>query len=201
MGFLWQLRDKLSREALEMAYTTMVRPKLEYASVLFGDLASSSNKMLEHVHYQAGCLITGALRRTPSSIVMQELEWDNLSTRRHFHSMVLMYKLVNGLVPPHLQPLIPVTRGEQRGTRVQLRNSTHLHLPRCRTQTYRCSYIPYASRLWNELPQSVREAHSLNSFKNLCKTHLLVQQKHQTLRRCGPRNSNILAARRRMNWN
>ncbi|KAI8498525.1 hypothetical protein Bbelb_237270 [Branchiostoma belcheri] len=49
--------------------------------------------MLERVHYQDGCLITGALRRTPSSGVLQELEWDSLSTRRQFHSMVLMYKL------------------------------------------------------------------------------------------------------------
>ncbi|KAI8513724.1 hypothetical protein Bbelb_080480 [Branchiostoma belcheri] len=135
-----------------MAYNTMVRPKLEYAAVLLGDLSCSSSKMLERVHYQAGCLITGALRRTPSSVVMQELEWDSLSTRRQFHSMVLMYKLVNGLVPPHLQPLIPTTRGDQRVTRVQLRNATHLHLPRCRTQTYQASFLPYASRLWNQLP-------------------------------------------------
>ncbi|KAI8483419.1 hypothetical protein Bbelb_388820 [Branchiostoma belcheri] len=199
LGFLWKLQGKLSREALEMAYNTMVRPKLEYAAVLLGDLSCSSSKMLERVHYQAGCLITGALRRTPSSVVMQELEWDSLSTRRQFHSMVLMYKLVNGLVPPHLQPLTPTTRGDQRVTRVQLRNATHLHLPRCRTQTYKASFLPYASRLWNQLPQSVREARSITIFKNMCRAHLLTQQKHQLTRRRGPRYENILAARNRMN--
>jgi len=165
LGFLWKLRGKLSREALEMAYNTMVRPKLEYASVLLGDLASSSSKMLERVHYQAACLVTGAARRTPSSVVMQELGWDSLATRRHSQSMVLMYKLVNGLVPPHLQPLIPTTRGEHRTTRLRLRNSTHLHIPRCRTQTYQSSFIPHASRLWNDLPQAIKQAGSLRLFK------------------------------------
>ncbi|CAH1259224.1 TBC1D2B [Branchiostoma lanceolatum] len=196
LGFLWKLRDKLSREALEVAYNTMVRPKLEYAAVLFGDLPCSASKILERVQYQAGCLITGAPRRTPSSIVLQELEWDSLSTRRHFHSLILMYKLVKGLVPPHLQPLTPVTRGER--THVQLRNSGHLHLPRCRTQIYKSSFIPHASRLWNQLPQVVKEAPSLSTFKNSCKAHLLTQPRHQARRRNGPRLDNILAARRRM---
>ncbi|CAH1257307.1 Hypp1814 [Branchiostoma lanceolatum] len=196
LGFLWKLRDKLSREALEVAYNTMVRPKLEYAAVLFGDLPCSASKILERVQYQAGCLITGAPRRTPSSIVLQELEWDSLSSRRHFHSLILMYKLVKGLVPPHLQPLTPVTRGER--THVQLRNSGHLHLPRCRTQIYKSSFIPHASRLWNQLPQVVKEAPSLSTFKNLCKAHLLTQPRHQARRRNGPRLDNILAARRRM---
>ncbi|CAH1274597.1 GEMIN5 [Branchiostoma lanceolatum] len=40
----------------------------------------------------------------------QELEWDSLASRRHYHSMVMMYKLTNGLVPAHLQSLIPSTR-------------------------------------------------------------------------------------------
>ncbi|KAI8505686.1 hypothetical protein Bbelb_168750 [Branchiostoma belcheri] len=96
--------------------------------------------------------------------------------------------------PPH-----PTTRGDQRVTRVQLRNATHLHLPRCRTQTYQASFLPYASRLWNQLPQSVREARSITIFKNMCRAHLLTQQKHQLTRRHGPRYENILAARNRMN--
>ncbi|KAI8477999.1 hypothetical protein Bbelb_442640 [Branchiostoma belcheri] len=84
-------------------------------------------------------------------------------------------------------------------TRVQLRNATHLHLPRCRTQTYQASFLPYASRLWNQLPQFVREARSITIFKNMCRAHLLTQQKHQLTRRRGPRYENILAARNRMN--
>ncbi|KAI8518205.1 hypothetical protein Bbelb_042220 [Branchiostoma belcheri] len=49
-----------------------------------------------------------------------------------------------------------------------------------------------------KLPQPV-EARSVSVFKNMCKTHLLTQQKHQSTRRRGPRHENILAARNRMN--
>ncbi|KAI8507552.1 hypothetical protein Bbelb_149320 [Branchiostoma belcheri] len=88
----------------------------------------------------------------------------------------------------------------QRVTRVQLRNATHLHFPRCRTQTYQASFLPYASRLWNQLPQSVKEARGISIFKNMCQVHLLTQQKHQLTRKRGPRHKNILAARNRMNF-
>ncbi|CAH1252521.1 Hypp935 [Branchiostoma lanceolatum] len=71
-------------------------------------------------------------------------------------------------------------------------NFTYLHLVLGETADVR-------ERLWNQLPRSVKEAPSLSTFKNLCKTHLLTRQRHQAHRRHGPRLENTLAARSRMN--
>ncbi|KAI8490884.1 hypothetical protein Bbelb_313030 [Branchiostoma belcheri] len=89
----------------------------------------------------------------------------------------------HGLVPVHLQSLIPSTRGEWRTTRLQLRNTTHLHVPRCRTKVYRSSFIPHASTLWNRLPQALKEASSLNDFKRKCKDYLFTPRHNQPYRR------------------
>ncbi|XP_078685507.1 uncharacterized protein LOC144918523 [Branchiostoma floridae x Branchiostoma belcheri] len=184
LGALCKLKGKLSREALELAYITMIRSKIEYASVLLGDLGSTASATLDKVQYHAGCLtVTGAMKGTHSTSLLRELEWDNLSTRRHYHSMVLMYKMTHGLVPVHLQSLIPSTRGERRTTRLQLRNTTHLHVPRCRTKVYRSSFIPHASTLWNHLPQALKEASSLNDFKRKCKDYLFTPRHNQLYRR------------------
>ncbi|KAI8497779.1 hypothetical protein Bbelb_244310 [Branchiostoma belcheri] len=161
----------------------MIRSKIEYASVLLGDLGSTASATLDKVQYHAGCLTTGAMKGTPSTSLLRELEWDSLSTRRHYHSMVLMYKMTHGLVPVHLQSLIPSTRGERRTTRLQLRNTTHLHVPRCRTKVYRSSFIPHASTLWNHLPQALKEASSLNDFKRKCKDYLFTPRHNQPYRR------------------
>ncbi|XP_078621296.1 uncharacterized protein LOC144887771 [Branchiostoma floridae x Branchiostoma japonicum] len=121
LGLLRKVSGKLGRQALETAYFALVRPKLEYASALLGDLASSASRLLEQVQYQAGLLVTGAMKGTPKSNLLQELEWDTLATRRQLNSLTIMYNMMNGRVPPHLQLLTPSTRGAQSTTRLQLR--------------------------------------------------------------------------------
>ncbi|KAI8513913.1 hypothetical protein Bbelb_082370 [Branchiostoma belcheri] len=200
LGVLSKAKGKLGRKALETEYFTLVRPKLEYSSVLLGDLNSTASRMLEQVQYYAGCLVTGAMKGTPSSQLLQELEWDTLSTRRKCNSLVVMYRLTNGLVPPHLQSLVPSTRGAQSTSRLQLRNSTHLHLPRCRTQTYKTSFIPFTCSQWNQLPQTVKDVSSLAAFKRVCKKHLFTSRHYQLHRSLGTRQFNIYTARLRMGW-
>ncbi|KAI8490859.1 hypothetical protein Bbelb_312780 [Branchiostoma belcheri] len=132
MGLLWKLRGKLSQEALELAYFTLIRPKLEYASILLTNITAAASKILERVQYHAGRLVSGAAARTPYSEILHKLRWDSLATRRDYHRLVTMYKLVNGPVPAHLEPLTPTTRVANSQSQRRLRNAHHLHIPRCR---------------------------------------------------------------------
>ncbi|KAI8516342.1 hypothetical protein Bbelb_049230 [Branchiostoma belcheri] len=199
LGVLRKVMGKLGRQALETAYFALVRPKLEYAAALLGDLNNTASKMLEQVQYHACCLITGAMKGTPYSNLLQELEWDTLSSRRQYNSLTIMYRMTKGLVPPHLQSLTPPTRGSQ-FTRIQLRNNTHLCVPRCRTQVYKTSFIPHTSSLWNQLPQTVSDASNLAAFKRASKKHLLTTRHHQMYRTLGSRPNNIRTTRLRVGW-
>ncbi|KAI8512633.1 hypothetical protein Bbelb_092720 [Branchiostoma belcheri] len=134
------------------------------------------------------------------AIACDELEWDSLATRRDFNRLLIMYKLVSGSVPSHLQLLIPTTRDSRRQLNLRLRNDTHLHVPYCRTNTYGSSFVPYTTRLWNNLPKEVKEATSLLQFKQRCRAHMLSSRHHQGYRRLGDRRSNILATRLRIGW-
>ncbi|KAI8491337.1 hypothetical protein Bbelb_309700 [Branchiostoma belcheri] len=73
MGLLWKLRGKLSQEALELAYFTLIRPKLEYASILLTNITAAASKILERVQYHAGRLVSGAAARTPYSEILHKL--------------------------------------------------------------------------------------------------------------------------------
>ncbi|KAI8517131.1 hypothetical protein Bbelb_057120 [Branchiostoma belcheri] len=200
LGLLGKLQSKLPREAMEIAYNTLVRTKLEYASVLLSNISSTAAKSLEQVQYHAGRLVSGAMARTPHGKLLEELEWDSLATRRDFNRLLIMYKLVSGSVPSHLQLLIPTTRDSRRQLNLRLRNDTHLHVPYCRTNTYGSSFVPYTTRLWNNLPKEVKEATSLLQFKQRCRAHMLSSRHHQGYRRLGDRRSNILATRLRIGW-
>ncbi|KAI8483663.1 hypothetical protein Bbelb_386010 [Branchiostoma belcheri] len=154
----------------------------------------------QQVQYHAGRLVSGAMARTPHGKLLEELEWDSLATRRYFNRLLIMYKLVSGSVPSHLQLLIPTTRDSRRQLNLRLRNDTHLHVPYCRTNTYGSSFVPYTTRLWNNLPKEVKEATSLLQFKQRCRAHMLSSRHHQGYRRLGDRRSNILATRLRIGW-
>ncbi|KAI8518865.1 hypothetical protein Bbelb_021220 [Branchiostoma belcheri] len=184
LGVLRKVMGKLGRQALETAYFALVRPKLEYG------------RPKQHSKQDAG---TGAMKGTPYSNLLQELEWDTLSSRRQYNSLTIMYRMTKGLVPPHLQSLTPPTRGSQ-FTRIQLRNNTHLCVPRCRTQAYKTSFIPHTSSLWNQLPQTVRDASNLAAFKRASKKHLLTTRHHQMYRTLGSRPNNIRTTRLRVGW-
>ena len=41
-------------------------------------------------------------------------------------------------------------------TRPNSRNPNNFRLPKCRTETFRCSVIPSSAKLWNELPEENR---------------------------------------------
>ncbi|KAI8510712.1 hypothetical protein Bbelb_116280 [Branchiostoma belcheri] len=193
---LLKLQSKLPREALETAYNTLVRTKLEYASILLCNIGTTASTTLEQVQYHAGRLVSGAMARTPRVKLLEELEWDSLATRRDYNRLLLMYRLVSGSVPLHLQVLIPTTRDSQR----RLRNDTHLHVPFCRTTVYKNSFVPYTTRLWNSLPRDVREAATYNQFRLKCKAQMLTTRRHQKFRRLGDRRSNILSTRLRLDW-
>ncbi|KAI8503809.1 hypothetical protein Bbelb_187800 [Branchiostoma belcheri] len=114
--------------------------------------------VMSRAQYHAGRLVTGAAVRTPYLEVLQKLGWDSLATRRDYHRLVTMYKLVHGPVPPHLQPLVPTTRDANSQSQLRLRNAHHLHIPRSRTNTYKNSFFLYTARLWNRLPSEVTGA-------------------------------------------
>ncbi|KAI8484174.1 hypothetical protein Bbelb_381280 [Branchiostoma belcheri] len=200
LGLLSKLQSKLPREALETAYNTLVRSKLEYASILLCNIGTTASTTLEQVQYHAGRLVSGAMARTPRVKLLEELEWDSLATRRDYNRLLLMYRLVSGSVPLHLQVLIPTTRDSQRQLQLRLRNDTHLHVPFCRTTVYKNSFVPYTTRLWNSLPRDVREAATYNQFRLKCKAQMLTTRRHQKFRRLGDRRSNILSTRLRLDW-
>ena len=104
---LRRIRHLVSRETKETLYKSIVRPVLEYASVIFDNTTTNLKQRLERLQYRAGVICTGALKRTPNRLLMDELGWDSLDSRRKASRLVIYYKMVKGLVPDYLRSLLP----------------------------------------------------------------------------------------------
>ena len=62
-------------------YISVIRPIVEYASVAFDNCSNCDTALLEKVHEGRQMCCTGAMKRTETVKVLQELGWETLKSR------------------------------------------------------------------------------------------------------------------------
>ena len=99
MGFLWRNLAFAPRHTKEVAYKTLVRPKLEYSAPIWHPYHESQIGQVEKVQRTAARWTCRRWRNTSSvGDVLDELEWPYLETRREQSSLTFFYKIHSGTV-------------------------------------------------------------------------------------------------------
>jgi hypothetical protein len=154
----------------------MVRPLLEYGSIIYDGSYDNQLNRLEYVQRQAALACTGAYRHTKHTKLLEELAWPLLSQRRKNHRLNVMFKLQHGLAPPYLIDICPPLTRDR--TPYQLRSGMNITTPPIRTSTYQSSFFPQTITDWNGLDMSIRGLESINTFKDKLKNVLGVKPNH-----------------------
>ncbi len=117
-----------------------------------------------------GCLMTRTRKYEHISPVLSTLHWLPTKHRIDFKILLITYKALNGLAPQYLSEILS-HYSPSRPLRSQ--NSGRLIIPRISKSTAGGRSFSYlAPKLWNNLPNTVREADTLCQFKSRLKTHL-----------------------------
>jgi len=163
LGFLRRNLKISSVETKSLAYTSLVRPLLEYASVVWDPHQVSDIRQVEMVQRRAARYVTGSLRnRSSVSAMVQRLNWEPLEERRRAARLTMMYKMVHGHV--HLNTESRLVRPARR-SRYATEHS--FQIPAAKTDCRKWSFFPRTIREWNALPANTVSAESLNAFKAL----------------------------------
>ena len=94
-------------------------------------------------------------------LILNLLNWDDLTTRRQKLKAILMFKTINGLTPAYLQNSFST-----RSTQYNLRNvEAKLELPLPSTNYGKRAFCYSGALLWNSLPISLRQSDSLEYLK------------------------------------
>ncbi|MCG8048031.1 MAG: hypothetical protein N0E48_20820, partial [Candidatus Thiodiazotropha endolucinida] len=104
-----------------------------------------------------------------SAEMFHKLGWLSVGSRLKYNKATLIYRALNDLTPDYISKLLtPTTQIHS----LNLRSSTNgsLYVPKARTSLYSGSFSCSAPRMWNTLPQSVKNAGSLNTFKTNLKS-------------------------------
>ena len=139
--------SKCSSDVKYMAYTLLVRPQLEYASAAWDPYIKRNIMQIEAVQRRASRFALNCYDRynTSVTVLIKQLGWDSLETRRTGNRLNVFYKAV------HNQIAIPLPNDLQRPVRTTRNQHTKsLFIQMSASPSY-CinSFLPKTVKDWN----------------------------------------------------
>ncbi len=104
-----------------------------------------------------------------SSLLLRSLHWLPVTFRIDFKVLLLVYKSLNGIGPKYMAEMLTEYKPNRP---LRSLGSSQLEIPRVHTKQGESAFSYYAARSWNQLPEEIRCAKTLATFKSRLKTHL-----------------------------
>ena len=168
-----RIRRYLPYDGLKMLVNSLVISRLDYCnSVLYG-IPKYQRDKLQGIQNIAARMISGTRSTDHITPILKNLHWLPVA-RINFKILLITYKILNGQSTSYLEPIIQ----EYHSLRT-LRSSTRSLL--CITSIKSKSYggrafSATAPKLWNSIPEYIKRAETVETFKTRLKTFLF--QKH-----------------------
>ena len=158
-AFLARNIPRCCRKVKQMAYTTYIRPTVEYASPVWDLHTKRYTNKIEMVQRRCARYVTGNFDRTSSVTSMLNcLSWPTLEERRRQNRLAVMYRILHNQVDINWQSFLTKTSSCSRG------HSCQLFVPFCKNHVYASSFFPRTSKDWNNLTFDPADAPSLDIF-------------------------------------
>ena len=148
---------------------------VDYCNSLLAGAPSCLTDRVQSVLNAAARLIYGRGRyEHVTDLIRDRLHWLPVHQRIRFKYGLLAYKGINGLAPTYIAEFC--TKKDTTLNHYRLRSSTstsdNLTIPVTKTRFGERSFAVAGPTVWNALPNNVKNAESLDTFKKRLKTHL-----------------------------
>ena len=147
--------DQGSKNQLYLNYT---RPTVEFGNVIYNNCCVADSIKLDQLQRKAAVICTGAMKLTETCNLMRKLNWESLKIRRDLASLNITYKILHALMPLYLSEHIEMISLANHATRLSLPERLNIKTRRYRLSSSQNSFFSRSSKLWNELPLSVKQS-------------------------------------------
>ena len=167
------IRQFLTKETTKRLLQALVMSRIDFCNSLLYGLPDAQINKLQRVQNSAARLI--AKRRSHESVtpLLRELHMLRVRERIDFKILLLTFQCLIKSAPVYLQQLISEYSPSRN---LRSGKKSLLIVPATNTQSYGSrSFYSASPQLWNNLPQSIKQADSTDKFKSMLKTYFFVK--------------------------
>ena len=157
---LSQLKYFTDEHTRKLFYSAHIQPHIDYASSVWDGASDNNLKKLNSLHRRAAKLIADqSMCSISTDAKLRNLNILPLRKQLLFNKLVFMYKVTRSKTPPYVTDLFCYSHKPFE----TLRND--LIVPKPRIDLFKTSFSYSGAKQWNELPDDIKSAPSLSSFK------------------------------------
>ena len=149
-------------------YNAHFLPCLNYCNIIWGNACKTHLTRIHVLQKRALKIMLRVQPRTSSDLVYSESKALTVSEIFNVQCLIFMYKYVKNMLPEIYQDFfVYKSIISQRSTR----NTDMFYLPNSRLSSSSSTLFHRGARLWNDLPDNIRGAATLATFKIRVKAH------------------------------
>ena len=162
LGFLRRNLRRCPEKLKEIAYVSLVRSILEYASPVWDPHLLKDIRKIEAIQRRAARFVSADFNYGSSvTAMLKRLGWASLQLRRKQARLVTLYKILQGsTIHPAADLLKPAS------TRTRSHHDQKLCHLTSNTTPYKQSFLPRTVPDWNILPQHVVSSKTVEIFRS-----------------------------------
>ena len=145
------------RKTKHLAYTTLVRPILEYASIIWDPQTATNIHKLEMIQRRsARHIMHNYTRHASVTTMLQHLDLPTLQQRRQHSKIIMLYRIRHQLANmPTATYIRPSTR-----------NTQQYILPYAHPLVFQTSFFPSTIKIWNNLQPVITNSTTIPQLRN-----------------------------------